>query len=208
MNRFCQVGLVLVMLGSWLPITARPAGATDPTVQQVIDADDETTCRDGIGWTYDGETILASDNSPELARAFLAKHDSCLSGAVSIHAECSPDTVLPERNALWVICLVWFYHELGGERLLVQPEDFQLIASKDYRWDAQTDPSVYEGQRDDITGGVYLIGDGGRFGLLAFAIPETGVETPMLLFWETTGDVLIVDVREPEIGRKFVERDW
>ena len=213
MNRFCQMSLALVVLVGLMQVTVRSAGATDPTVQQVIDADDETTCRDGIGWTYAGDEMLATDHDVELMRAFLAKHDSCFGGpdgslAVSISGECGPDTTIPGRNSLWVICLVWFDHKLGGERLLIRPEDFQLIAGEDYRWDAQTDPSVYEGQRDDITGGAYLIGDGGRFGILAFAIPETGVETPMLLFWETTGDVLIVEVREPDLGRRFVEKDW
>lgn len=213
MHRIWSLVLLIAMLGSWMLITVESAGATDPTVQQFIDADDDSTCRDGIGWTYDNETILANDDTVELARAFLNKYDSCLGGtdgslAVSIHGQCSPDTVIPGRNALWVICLVWFNHDLGSERLVLQPEDFQLISSADYRWGAQTDPAVYEGQRDDITGGVYLLGDGGQFGILAFAVPETGVETPMLLFWETTGDVLIVDVREPEIGRRFLEKDW
>src|SRR5215203_4608892 len=201
-----RLGLVgLAVVASLATSLGSSAGATDPTVQQFIDVDDETTCRDGIGWTYDHKTIRATEVDVDLMMAFLAKHEACFGGAdnslaVSINGQCSPDTTIPERNALWVICLVWFNHELGADRLLIQPEDFQLIAGEDYRWDAKTDSSVYEGQRDDITGGVYLIGEGGRFGILAFAIPETGVETPMLLFWETTGDVLIVDVREPEIG--------
>ena len=45
------------------------------------------------------------------------------------------------------------------------------------------------------------------FGDTGDTIPETGVEPLMLLFRETTGEVLIVDVREPKIRRRFVERD-
>lgn len=184
------------------------------TVESVLGAVDDSTCRDGIGRTYDHETILASDDTRELARAFLDSHESCFGGPngdlhLAISGECSPAIDIPERRAKWIICLVWFQHNLGGSRLVVDPADFYLITSANQSFRASADPTVYEGQRDDISGGVFLIGEDGRFGLLAFPLPSEAVDdTPMLLFWDKTGDILIVEVREPVIGDKFLSKDW
>jgi hypothetical protein len=208
----CALVACLALLGVANVAAQKP----DTVLDLLLAAIDDTSCGDGIGRTYRGESLIAATEQDDID-AFFARHGSCagLSGAtaalgktplpVGLTGRCSAATEVPGLQYEWVICVLGF----TSKNALITPihidlDEFVLITNDDQKLAAYLNPEFYKGQWNDKSSGIDFVGPDAVFATIAFAAFAGQVEAPFVIRWETTGDAIIADELDPMVAEAFI----
>jgi hypothetical protein len=211
--------LAIVLVMASVPNAAGQEAAgqdSDNAFELFVAMIDDTTCGDGIGRTYRTATMLSAAQKGNDAD-FLNSHEACVgvSGRaaeaglplfpVRLSGQCADAIALPGWNYEWVICDLAFFPE--GDLLSpvrIELEQFHILTHDEKKFAPYTDPDLYAGQMRDISGGVDLVGPDPVFGTVAFPVNPGDIDGPFLLGWPSTGNFLVADELEPEVGEHFI----
>jgi len=177
---------------------------------------DDSTCEDGMGRTYRGATLVAALENDQ-AQDFLDKYESCagVSGVnapvgmsqypIGLTARCSTPMSFPDDEYEWVFCTLGFAPKEGlSTPIHIELDEFFILTSDNQKVQSYSLPDLYMGQPTDISDGIDFAGPDPLFGEIVFPAYRGQVEAPFLLWWETTGDVIIVEELEPSVAEGFL----
>lgn len=204
---------VIFGLGGTMDVSAQES---DTILELLSKAIDDTSCGDGIGRTYRGDTFISAVEHNDVEN-FYARHEACagMSGAaaalgvvplpVGFSSRCSAPIEIPGVDYEWVICSLRF----ASKEALIAPiridlDEFFLITDDDQKLASYTNPDLYVGQRKDISDGIDFTGPEPVFGTIAFPAYPGQVDGPFVLSWETSGNYIIADELEPNVADAFL----
>jgi hypothetical protein len=211
-----KAGFVLATVLVLASVANATGQESDNPFELIIAIIDDTTCGDGIGRTYRTATMLSAAQK-ENSADFFNRHEACagLSGRaaeaglpsllVGLSGQCTGAIALPGWNHEWVICDLSFFPKGDlPSPIHIELEQFSILTHDEKKFAPYTDSDLYVGQMRDISGGVDLVGAEPVFGTVAFWVYPGDVDGPFILGWVATGNFLVADELEPEVGEHFV----